>query len=283
MTILFSDLDKTLIYSYKHDIGKQKELVEMYQGREVSYMSKKSVQAMKKIMGTRKIAKENDVLFVPTTTRTIMQYNRINLPIENPKYALVCNGGILLEEGEINKKWYQESLELIEDSNEEMRKAIEILENDELVNFEIRYIEKLFVFTKSKDPQKTIDKLKKKVDSDKVDVFFNGVKVYAVPKELTKGNALKRFVAFYEKLKAEKNNVDKNNTKKINPVKLNGKHINTIAAGDSLFDISMLESADKAFAPINLADKINKKVNVCPENELLSERILCSIIKDIRQ
>ena len=87
----------------------------------------------------------NNVLFVPTTTRTIQQYNRITLPIEKQKFALVCNGGILLEEGNINQVWYKKSLEIIKDSNAEIKKAISILEKDESVNFEIRYIEDLFV------------------------------------------------------------------------------------------------------------------------------------------
>ena len=35
----FTDLDNTLIYSYKHEIGEQKKSVELYQGRWISYMT----------------------------------------------------------------------------------------------------------------------------------------------------------------------------------------------------------------------------------------------------
>ena len=37
--VFFSDLDNTLIYSYKHDIGNDKESVEIYNGRKVSFRS----------------------------------------------------------------------------------------------------------------------------------------------------------------------------------------------------------------------------------------------------
>ena len=39
MDIFASDLDNTLIYSYKRDIGDNNTLVERYEGREVSYMT----------------------------------------------------------------------------------------------------------------------------------------------------------------------------------------------------------------------------------------------------
>lgn len=272
MLIFFSDLDKTLIYSYKHDIGKEKELVEMYQGREVSYISKKTSDLLKKMMGTRKIAENNNVLFVPTTTRTIQQYNRITLPIEKQKFALVCNGGILLEEGNINQVWYKKSLEIIKDSNAEIKKAISILEKDESVNFEIRYIEDLFVFTKSEDPQKTLNNLKESIDQDKVDVFLNGVKVYAVPKKLTKGNAVKRFIDFY------KNNIKQDDIKTDD---IKAEDIKTVAAGDSLFDISMLESVDQAFAPFELLAEYPhlKNIKTNSDNQLFSEKILESLLE----
>ena len=42
MIAFFSDLDNTLIFSYKHDIGKEKRCVEIYQGREVSYITERT-------------------------------------------------------------------------------------------------------------------------------------------------------------------------------------------------------------------------------------------------
>ena len=39
MRILFTDLDNTLIYSYKHAIGSAKRCAEIYQGREISFLT----------------------------------------------------------------------------------------------------------------------------------------------------------------------------------------------------------------------------------------------------
>lgn len=255
MIIFFSDLDKTLIYSYKHDIGNKKVLVELYEGREISYVTEKSANMMKKLFGTKKIAKENDILFVPTTTRTVQQYNRIKLPIEQQSYALTCNGGVLLVDGKEDKKWYKESLDMIQYASDEMKKGIEYLEKDTNRTLEVRNIKDLFVFTKSSKPDTTIKELKKILDNEKVDVFSNGVKVYIVPSKLTKGNAVKRFT---EKIKKQVTSVT------------------IFSAGDSKFDIPMLEEADVAVAPKELEKELcEKNIGIKPDKyKVFSEYVL---------
>ena len=88
MQIVHTDLDNTLIYSYKHEIGGPKTCVEIYQGREISFMTETS----HRLLG--QLCSKPGVLVVPTTTRTLEQYQRINLGIGVPEYALVCNGCI---------------------------------------------------------------------------------------------------------------------------------------------------------------------------------------------
>ena len=68
-----------------------------------TYMTKTSWKLLQKVA--------HKLLFIPTTTRTIEQYQRINLGFV-PLYALVCNGGILLENGQENMRWYADSREL---------------------------------------------------------------------------------------------------------------------------------------------------------------------------
>ena len=46
MKIFMSDLDNTLIYSYKHEIGEEKTCVEIYQDREISYMTNRSCELL---------------------------------------------------------------------------------------------------------------------------------------------------------------------------------------------------------------------------------------------
>lgn len=105
MILFFADMDNTLIYSYKRDIGSDKIGVEFYpeKNQMISYMTKTSWKLLQKVA--------HKLLFIPTTTRTIEQYQRINLGFV-PLYALVCNGGILLENGQENMRWYADSREL---------------------------------------------------------------------------------------------------------------------------------------------------------------------------
>ena len=242
MVILCTDLDNTMIYSHKHDIGEEKLCVEIYNNREISFITE----------NTRKLLNEvrRRMLVVPVTTRTMEQYNRINLGVGEFEYALTCNGGILLRNGKSDENWYSESLNMVKDSSSEMKRAIEILKRDENVSFEIRFISDLFVFTKSDMPYETIKRLSAELDVEKVDVFDNGSKVYVVPKELNKGNAVKRLKRLIE-------------------------HSVIIAAGDSNFDISMLKAADYVIYPEELnIENIGAKGTVCGAEELLSEKTL---------
>jgi phosphoserine phosphatase len=103
------DLDRTLIYS-AHAIAEgagtgegadamieAAHCVEMYQGRPQSFMSPLSMTLL------RDLDKASDV--VPTTTRTIEQYRRIELPIGVPHFAITSNGGNILVDGHPDPEW----------------------------------------------------------------------------------------------------------------------------------------------------------------------------------
>lgn len=252
--IFNTDLDNTIIYSYKHDIGTDKINVELYEGREISFITKKTKHLLKEV--------NERILLVPTTTRTVEQYKRIDLGIGVPKYALTCNGGVLLKDGVRDDEWYNESLELVKDCKSESIKAVDFLEKDESRTLDVRFIEELFVYTKSSEPKKSIDFLKENLNTKLVDVFNNGVKVYVVPKTLSKGMAIKRFRKLFD-------------------------DVLCIAAGDSEFDISMLNEADHAIAPTKLIDicgrigrKLNEKVVIADEKCLFSEKVLEFVLEN---
>lgn len=248
MIIFNTDLDNTIIYSYKHDIGEQKMCAEIYQGREISFVTNKTAQLLKEV--------NSRVVFVPTTTRTIEQYRRIDLGFGVPEYALVCNGGVLLRNGEEDEAWYKESYESVLDCQKLLSEAEGILEKDSNRIFEIRNIRSLFVFTKCNEPINTVNVLKSRLDPDLIDVFNNGVKVYAVPKALSKGTAVKRLK------------------------KLIGAEYN-VSAGDSEFDVSMLRSSDKAIAPRELAqtEQLPKDTIIFDGKGIFSEFVLENILR----
>lgn len=250
MKLFCTDLDNTLIYSYKREIGEQKKCVEIYKGREVSFMTEKSFQLLRKL--------SEKIMIVPVTTRSIEQYQRINLGIDIPKYALTCNGGVLFANGRRDEEWYQESGEMVRECWKELKRALQILEHDKNRSMEVRFIEELFVFTKSEKPEYTIHKLREKLDLSKMDIFQNGVKIYAVPKILSKGNAVKRL------------------KEKLHPEFI-------IAAGDSEFDLTMLEEADMAVVPELLAEKYFAKQNyiTIEKERIYSDELLGCVMEAV--
>ena len=48
--ILCADMDNTIIYSYKRNIGENKLNVELYNGREISFISEKTHDLLKKVV-----------------------------------------------------------------------------------------------------------------------------------------------------------------------------------------------------------------------------------------
>lgn len=250
MIVLHTDLDNTLIYSYRHDIGEEKRCVEIYQGREISFVTQETYQLLHRLS-----EQKSQILIVPTTTRTIEQYQRIDLGIGGFRYALVCNGGVLLTDDNTSvsedEDWYRDSLEMIWDSVGELHRALEILDRDKRRIFELRFIRDLFVFTKCGEPEAVVEDLKMVLNAQVVDVFNNGAKVYVVPKALNKGRAVERFRAH-----------------------IGAEYV--IAAGDSDFDIPMLEAADRGLAAPELAQRypFSSKVQ-CPSTEkLFAEAVL---------
>ena len=69
--ILCADMDNTIIYSYKRNIGENKLNVELYNGREISFISEKTHDLLKKV--------SEKMTIIPTSTRTEEQYKRIDL------------------------------------------------------------------------------------------------------------------------------------------------------------------------------------------------------------
>lgn len=247
MILFHCDLDNTLIYSYKHEIKTKKRCVEIYQGREISFMTDTTYQLLNEV--------KNMVSIVPTTTRTVEQYQRIDLGIGTLDYALMCNGGVLFLHGKEDVSWYEETKKLIAESREELIYGKELMEKDKNRCFEVRNIRDLFLFTKSENPKASATYLKSHIDIEKAEVFCNGLKVYIVPRKLNKGSALLRL-------------------KK----RLGAEYV--IAAGDSGFDIPMLNQADLPLAPAELKCEkgLSENVIYMEEGMLFSEELLKKIL-----
>jgi hydroxymethylpyrimidine pyrophosphatase-like HAD family hydrolase len=210
--IFMTDLDGTIIYSDRHEFHADKVPVDSYNGH-ASYMNKRLYDSLDEF--------NKMVPFIPITTRSLDQYERIKLPIV-PNYALVLNGAILVTDGHIDDNWLAESRYIIKDCQKQMNYAKDIIESAaEIFHIsKMQYINQFFIFAKTDCPNELVNLLNHSIDLKKLDVYNKKNKVYVLPKQLSKGNAVTRL-------------------KK----RLNVKYV--MAAGDSEMDIPMLKIADE--------------------------------------
>ena len=179
MKTLFTDLDNTLIYSSRRNISLDMICIERNNDKEISYITKRSLDY---------INKHADI--IPLTTRSLRQYNRIQLPKFNT--ILLSNGGILLNNGVIDESWYNESLDYAKRCINDLMLAKRFLEGSVDTYFEVRFVDELFIFTKVHNVENNMIRLKSILDCNNVDIFNQRDKIYIFPKELSKGNAIKR-------------------------------------------------------------------------------------------
>ncbi len=245
--MLASDLDNTLIYSYKQDIGRDKVLVETMGDKELSFMTRKSWELLRDL--------REEILFVPVSTRSADQYRRIRFfPDWTPDFALVSNGGTLLTGGKEDPEWRAETKERIRDAADELLDARRRMEEDPDRSFEVRLVDNLFLFTKSGRPEHSISRLKEEKYS-RLNVYRNGSKIYALPRSLEKGEAVRRL--------RERTGCPE-----------------VWSAGDSEFDLPLLEAADLAFFPQALRPLVDRDPERCVtagEGELLSDILLMTV------
>lgn len=250
MILFHTDLDRTLIYSRNVDIKSPKICVEAKDGEEFSYMTVYGYDMLHKL--------KDKIMIVPTTTRCIRQYNYIDLGYV-PEFALVTNGGVLLVNGKIDEEWYNQSLEIAQNAASEFAKIDSILQKLDFENT-TRMEDELFLMIRSENPQELYNIFARELDLTKVDIYANRIKAYVIPKEINKGNAIKRFREY---------------------IKSNISIAKTIAAGDSDMDIPMFREVDKAFAPDSLEDLVLKDVNILPSGEYFLDGIMKYLEKQV--
>ena len=228
MDILFADLDGTVIRSAR--TKREGDIVIEYKdGAEISCISAESAALLAKIN------------LIPVTSRSVEQYNRIKFPLGfSPKYAITDNGGNLLIDGVIQPDSAEWAMGITRECEAELSRCRESLENDPDRSFEIRMVDELFLFTKSGAPEKTNERLGALQDCE---FYRTGAKVYVIPRRLNKGEGALRLL------------------KRFAGAGFDGR---IICAGDSKMDIPLLNIADIALCPSDMAGEVR--------NALTSER-----------
>ncbi|MCX5597079.1 HAD family hydrolase [Streptomyces phaeochromogenes] len=264
--LVASDLDRTLIYSSAAlaltmpDARAPRLLsVEVHESKPLSYMTETAAGLL---------AELGDVAdFVPTTTRTRKQYQRIQLPGPAPKYAICANGGHLLVDGVTDPEWHASVTERLARECaplDEVREHMEATADPVWVR-KHRLAEDLFVYLvveRELLPEDWVKELAVWAENRGWTVSLQGRKIYAVPKPLTKSAAMREVA------------------------RRTGATL-TLAAGDSLLDADLLLAADRGWRPGHgeLADAgwTAPGITALPERGVAAgERILREFLRESR-
>ncbi|MFJ6544540.1 HAD family hydrolase [Streptomyces sp. NPDC091385] len=229
MTVMVaSDLDRTLIYSAAAlgltmpDARAPRLLcVEVHESRPLSFMTETAAGLL--------TALGDATVFVPTTTRSRKQYQRINLPGPAPAYAICANGGHLLVDGVTDRDWHADVQRRLAAACAPLAEIQDHLAaiGDPLWVRKQRVAEDLFAYLvveRELTPESWVAELTGWAAERGWTVSLQGRKLYAVPGPLTKSAAVHEV--------ARRTGADL-----------------TLAAGDSLLDADLLLAADRAWRP----------------------------------
>ncbi|MEV0450323.1 HAD family hydrolase [Streptomyces sp. NPDC050600] len=227
--LVASDLDRTLIYSTAAlslgmpDAQAPRLLcVEVHESKPLSYLTESAADELRALAA--------ETVFVPTTTRTRKQYQRIRLPGDTqPKYAICANGGHLLVDGVTDPDWHAEVLRRVAESCaplSEVRAYFTATTDLSWVR-KHRVAEDLFAYLvveRERLPEEWLARFTEWAGERGWTVSLQGRKVYAVPRPLTKSAAVREVA------------------------RRTGATL-TLAAGDSLLDADLLLAADRGWRP----------------------------------
>lgn len=216
--ILFaSDLDNTLIFSYKHKRAGDR-CVEWLEGREQGFCSGWTLERLPELCRW--------TTFVPVTTRSVAQYQRVAWPeAAVPEYAVTTNGGVLLVGGEVDEEWRRETEALAGPWRGELLRLMTGLGSIDVPK-RCRLVDDIYLFAgcdNAADAGNVGAYLAAEAEKG-LTVAVSGRKVYVFPPGIDKGAALERLRRRFDAAKV-------------------------ICAGDSVIDIPMLQRADVAIAP----------------------------------
>ncbi|MFJ6717507.1 MULTISPECIES: HAD family hydrolase [unclassified Streptomyces] len=231
MTVLVaSDLDRTLIYSaaalgltMPDPVAPRLLCVEVHESRPLSYMTETAAGLLAELTA------DPGVVWVPTTTRTRKQYQRIRFPGRRAKYAICANGGQLLVDGVPDRDWRRRVAARLA---EECAPLAEVHEHllataDPAWLRKARVAEDLFAYLvveRALVPDEWLKALVSWAEPRGWTVSLQGRKIYAVPRPLTKSAAMREV--------ARRTGAG-----------------TTLAAGDSLLDADLLLAADRGWRP----------------------------------
>lgn len=225
MHLFTSDLDRTLIFS-KRSIAKEisdQICIETIDMREISYVTPKIMDILGDI--------NNKMQFVPVTTRSSEQFNRLQLFQNqiNPEIVILANGGIILRHGQIDDMWQQTIKQMMDGLTLPLTTFQSFFKKQLAAPYflEWKLVDDIF-FLYIVDIQQVnylaLQQFQQQIEACGWISYLQGRKFYILPQQLTKGAA-------------------------VSYIKKQCDYELHFAAGDSLMDKSMLQHADYGFVP----------------------------------
>ena len=257
-TMIVSDLDRTLIYSASalqlptpDEESPNLISVEIFQGRPQSFMTLSASRRLTDIAAA--------ATFVPVTTRTMAQYNRVHFPGVEPIFAITSNGGNILVDGLPDQGWHRSMSAAIAACGATLSEVKLELKSRSQDDWAInrRVGDDLFCYLVV-DPLLLPDDFVESWTSWCQDrgwrVSVQGRKIYAVPQPLTKERAM---LAIADRIGARR----------------------VLAAGDGALDAGFLAAADAGMRPPHgeLAELDHLVYSRTPERELYLARVEAEI------
>ena len=188
--IYATDLDRTIIFSNKFvDNCKEKVIcVEEYENKPISYMTSTSLNKLEELK-----TKAN-LKIIPVTTRSVAQFKRVQ-PVQDCEYAITSNGGTILHNGKVFIPWYNYIQRVLKGYKTELKYMSNLLKTYSFYcEKPLKVVDNMFFFMKLKDDdiknQELLEILDEVLDKSKWSFTLQGLKLYVIPKEISKEKAL---------------------------------------------------------------------------------------------
>lgn len=214
--LLLTDLDSTVIFSHRHAHDESCVWVEKIGEKLQSFMTAESYRFYKE---------QHWLQVVPLTTRNHEPYARLQEMTRTLgwTHALICNGSILLDGENENPDWRTESERLVSPYLPELLRLKTIAENAAGTEF-VRYSEPFMFYVRGENADAAYEALSAAADPADFIIHRYTRKTYCIPQVFNKGASAERYAREFG---------------------FDG----FFAAGDSAFDLPMLERAAVGFCP----------------------------------
>lgn len=239
--LIFCDIDNTILYSSK----KKRDgdiCVEWKLSKKQGFMSRELIDLLFSI----EYCKDDNMKFIPVTSRSIEQYNRVVKLSELFEYAITTNGANLCKNGVQDADWWLDTYKSVSNILSDIMSAYKYLNNTLPDDTKIcRVVDGFWTYASVNAEllkKKVIEHIESYNDvydlSNDIQVFDTGSKISVIPTAISKGNAVKKFIQAYKLQHPDAS-------------------VRTLAFGDNILDVSMLEAVDEAYTLESLRGKVS--------------------------